>query len=409
MPGRQGTKGSRVSDPPTGVKAPTNGCLPRYTAAPGVAQTVTPTNRKTSVTMTAIAPVSAPPVPLHPTLDIPPPLRQQLIRGYTGPLDLDGKMRFVDYLARATNIPPLYRDNPSNLLVLIEHAQALNIAPAIAWKNIHYNADGVPGMRAVLMHALVARAGHKIVPVHVDERLVRLHLHRTDGMPSGSAKWSVAEAVRARLDTRDRSPWGPYPEDMLWARAISRVTRRYAPDITEGMYEWAELDSIPTVDDDQDPTDLWTTRDLDGNLTVAPDVAELLHDLDMLTPPEIRQRWVQASEEGKLGSYGGTIGDIQHTVEEILWGAGMAATEREREREQIAATVPAESPEQAPPADGDPAAQPGAPEFTLRLPIDEQPAPTLLDQQAGTPGQLDCRCDVTAVLATGQHEKSCTR
>lgn len=378
--------------------------------------TVTPTNRKTFVTMTAIAPVSAPPVPLHPTLDIPPPLRQQLIRGYTGPLDLDGKMRFVDYLARATNIPPLYRDNPSNLLVLIEHAQALNIAPAIAWKNIHYNADGVPGMRAVLMHALVARAGHKIVPVHVDERLVRLHLHRTDGMPSGSAKWSVAEAVRARLDTRDRSPWGPYPEDMLWARAISRLTRRYAPDITEGMYEWAELDSIPT-EDDQDPTDLWTTRDLDGNLTVAPDIAELLHDLDVLTADEIRRRYAQAKEEGKLGAYCGVVDDIPKHVDEVLYAAGLAAVEREK----IAATAPAvpDASEQAPPADGDPAAQPevpaltlslpGVPEFTLRLPVDEQPAPTLLDQQAGTPGQLDCRCDVTAVLATGRHEEGCTR
>lgn len=350
---------------------------------------------------------SAPPAPAHPSLDIPAPLRQQLIRGYTGPLDLDGKLRYVDYLAKARNIPPLYRDNPSSLLVLVEHAQALNIAPAIAWKNIHYNPDGVPGMRAVLMHALVARAGHKIVPVHVDEKLVRLHLHRTDGMPSGSAKWSVAEAMRAHLHAKDRSPWVPYPEDMLWARAISRLTRRYAPDITEGMYEWAELDSIPTSEDEQDPTDLWTTRDLDGNITVAPDIVELLHDLDVLTAAEIRQRWKQADEEGKLGAYGGMVGDVPTRVDELLHGAGLAATKRERE--QIVTTVPAASPEQPAP-DGDPAAQPETPtEFSLRPPADEQPAPTLLNQQAGTPGQLDCSCDATVVLTTGQHQKGCTR
>jgi len=352
--------------------------------------------------MVITVPAGATPDTAAPELpaELQPARLRPLMRGYSGPLDLDGQLRLCARLAGARiGIPRVYRDNPDDLLALMQVAISLDIQLANAWKNIHFNVEGVPGMRAVLMHALVIRAGHRIVPTHVDERLVRLHLHRTDGMPSGSAKWSVLEAHRANLHTKDRSPWVPYPEDMLWARATSRLCRRYAPDITEGMYELAELDSIPVIDE-IDAADMSTAmRDIDGELVPAPDVVKLLTDLDTRTHEEIQGLWKIATQEGMLGAYAGTIDGIAHTVDEVLYSAGVAAAPRET----ITATPPADTPP-ADDADGATAQHPPT-EFTLTPPA----APTLLQQPAGTPGVLECGCDPAAVLAAGNHQEGCTR
>lgn len=316
-----------------------------------------------------------------------------LMRRYSGPRDMDGQLRLAANLAKARiAIPRMYRDNSSDLLALMQVAISLDIELPVAWDNIHFNEEGVGGMRARLMHALVIRAGHQLTPVHVDEKLVRMHLQRTDGGVSGSAKWSRAEAVGAHLFDKTRSPWQPYPVDMLWARCTSRVCRRYAPDVILGFYEIGELDDIPT-DDAMDPVDLSTVmHDVDGNLVPAPDVVALLTDLDVAPLAVIQNRWRLADEEGLKGAYAGNIDGVDHTVEEILYTAGLKAKAREEA-------------EQGKQPDAERAAQQLAAAAASVTAV----APSVLDEPAGTGDRLLCGCRPAAVMAGGKHEEGCTR
>ena len=353
-----------------------------------------------------------PPIPAH-ELTLPPthrPLKlRQFMAGYTGPTDLDGQLRKAAQLATArSTIPRRYQDNPGDIHALMEHAIALNIALSTAMRHLHFNPEGVGGMSSQLMHALVIRAGHRITPTRVDETAVRMVMDRCDGMPSGGAQWTLLEAQRASLHTRENSPWVPYPSDMLWARCMSRLCRRWAPDVVLGFYVTEDLDDLPN--NDVDPVDLSTAmRDVDGNLVPAPDVVNLLDGAGEKTYEEIRMLWRQAGEEGLLGVYAGTIDQVHHTVEEVLFNLGTAAQLREqKERDAKLRLAAAQAPPTPPPVD-----DPEHPDADLdeagELLPPQDPHAAAEHAPAGTGDCLPCGCLPAAVMAAGGHQEGCTR
>lgn len=340
-----------------------------------------------SPTEQAIAPVSAVP---HAVARL-----ARTMGRFDGPPDMDGKLRLATELSKARFIlPPRYRNNPGDVLALIYHAQTLDIGVATAWENLVFNPDGVGAMRARLMHGLVIRAGHRLVPVHVDSMRVRMRLIRCDGGTSGGAAWTLAEAQRAGLAARDNSPWRPYSEDMLWARCMSRVCRRYASDVIMGFYvpeDLVDAGGGPPVDD-LAPHDLSVITDVDGNPLPAPDVEELLRDLDTLTFAELVNRRKMAEEEGKLGAFAGAIDGIHFMVEELLFDH----ITRAAAREGIAAPGGHQQPAAAPA--GNPTA--GQPPQVVDLDV--------LDAPVGSGARLPCGCAPADVLASGGHGDGCT-
>lgn len=333
--------------------------------------------------------------PEPPSIQAPPaPTLRKLMARYTGPRDLDGQLRLSAQLAQARYaIPRRYRDSAPDILAMMHHAIALDIDLMIALDNLHFNPEGQGGMRARLMHALALRAGHAIEPLHQDTRLVRLRIVRGDDKPGGTASWSILEAQTAGL-IRPDTGWRAYPGDLLWARCMSRLLRRFAPEVLLGFYEVSELDDISYGDELPDPVDLTALTDIDGNETPAPDVVELLKDLDRLTFQEIRLRWQQAREEGVLRAYAGTVDGTRLTVEEVIINAGNGAEVKERRelkkqqrKSQAAAAVI--------PQDLSDADKP------------TRPAPAE-QQRAGQGGQLACGCDAAELTSTGQHQEGCT-
>lgn len=333
----------------------------------------------------------------------PPPKLRRLMGRYSGPRDLDGQLRLASNLATARlALPELYRGKPGDLLAVIQHAVALDIELMVAIDNLHFLERGQVGMRARLMHALVLRAGHAVELLHADDRKVAMRLVRGDGGPTANATWTLFEAQQAQLIKADpKSNWRAYPADMLWARCMSRVSRRGAPDATLGMHEIGELLDGAALEEDTaalEPVDLDSVvRDADGNPTPAPDVVSLLDGLDTAGSEEIRDRWRRASERGLLKVYGGTVEDVHHTVEEILFDAGTAAQEREaRERKAGAG---------AGPRNAAPTAAAATPETTTEP---DQPA-GVEAAPAGQGERFDCGCHPAEVLAVGAHQPGCTR
>lgn len=381
---------------------------------------------------------------LVPVAHRPTELRQLMGR-YKGPRNFDDQLRMAATLAKARYaVPRRYRDNPADLVALMQQAIALDVDLPVAWDNLFFNDDGVGGMRARLMHALVIRAGHQLTPLEVSDTSVSMLLRRGDGRSGGGAQFTALEAQATGLLNRDDklSLWTRWTEDSLWARCLSRLVRRYAPEVILGFYEVSELDTLP-LDDVLEPDMAGVEIDDDGNWLPAPDVQELLSKLDPTGPLiEIRRLWQQAGEEGLLNRYAGVVGGVRLTVQELLYDQGNRAQAREEaqtaraakakvEAETAAATKPARgrtaakkatakkattaaksiTAKKATPArktttaKKTTAAKKSTPARRRGNPL-EEPRP-VEDAPAGTPGQLACGCDAAEVVATGAHRQGC--
>lgn len=69
-----------------------------------------------------------------------------------------------------------------------------------------------------------------------------------DGKPAGASTFTMAEAKTAGLTGKDN--WSKYPSDMLFARAISRGARRFAPGIFGGSPIYTPDEMGADVDED---------------------------------------------------------------------------------------------------------------------------------------------------------------
>ncbi len=125
-------------------------------------------------------------------------------------------------------------------VVKIMAAQELGLGPFAGMKGFDI-IDGKPEMSAGLISALVKRSGKYDYAVQrCDDDGCDLDWYE-DGEIVGQSSFTMADAKRAKLP-RPNSGWEKYPSDMLFARAISRGARRYAPDVFIGsIYVTGEL------------------------------------------------------------------------------------------------------------------------------------------------------------------------
>ncbi len=100
--------------------------------------------------------------------------------------------------------------------------------------------SGKLSMKADLRAALMKREGYGWMFVKHDDKLCSLVGVLKNGEvwkdAEGNAHtitYTIEDAKQAKLDSKDN--WKNNPKDMLYARAISRLQRRMAPEVTKGM------------------------------------------------------------------------------------------------------------------------------------------------------------------------------
>jgi hypothetical protein len=168
--------------------------------------------------------------------------------------DLATRMRYAEALAGARLLPGPYRRSPADVLLAVEYAAALGLAPVTALTSIHV-VDGRPTMSAELMRALVARAGHvfRIVESTADRCVVEVARRESPDERTRFA-WTLDDAHRAGLlPARDSSGWVRYPASMLLARATSAACRAVFADVLAGVsYTPDELGPVPGASDADD-------------------------------------------------------------------------------------------------------------------------------------------------------------
>ena len=124
-------------------------------------------------------------------------------------------------------VPASLRGRPEALLACVLYGNELGMPPMQSLSHIDV-IDGRPTPSAEVLNMLIRAAGHTIEVIESTNKICRLKGIREDG-EAHELSFSFEDAARAGLTSRPA--WKAYPEDMLWARTISRLQKRLFPDV----------------------------------------------------------------------------------------------------------------------------------------------------------------------------------
>jgi hypothetical protein len=156
----------------------------------------------------------------------------------------------------------------AGVMMIMLSARELGISPMAALNGGLNIINGKVEMSAKIMGALIRKAGHQFEPVESNENLCILKGKRGDTGEMQMAKFTIEEAKVAGL-IKPNGGWVKWPEDMCYARALSRLARRLFSDVigmgyVEGEISGqkafneapkAEEETTPTVQVDVEPID----------------------------------------------------------------------------------------------------------------------------------------------------------
>ena len=151
--------------------------------------------------------------------------------------DLSAEKDFAVALAQSDLLPKQYHGKPANVLVAIEWAHALGVAPMVAMQQL-YILDGKPTASAQMIAGLVRRAGHNLRVAGDDVRAVCEITRNDDAEFVFKSVWTIERARAAGL--AGKNTWKQYPAAMLKARAITEAARDACPEALLGVAYTAE-------------------------------------------------------------------------------------------------------------------------------------------------------------------------
>jgi len=139
----------------------------------------------------------------------------------------------------ASRLAPTSLKNSQAIAAVILKGDELGIPPMTAIQELHV-IEGKVGMSAELMRALILRKipGAAIEVVESTDTACTLRGKRPGQKPM-DVSFTINDAAMQKLAGKDN--WKKEPSDMLFARATSRLKRRYFPDACIGVYTTEEV------------------------------------------------------------------------------------------------------------------------------------------------------------------------
>jgi hypothetical protein len=149
--------------------------------------------------------------------------------------------KWSDVVCKSGLVPESLRGKANDVFLTVMTGLDFGFKPTQAF-NLVYIVKGRPSLSAEGMRARLFQLGHEfeVVESSADKCVVR-------GRRAGAEKWHEAEftgeqAKKAGLSGQN---WTAYREDMLFARATTRLCKRYFPDVTNGLPSSEELFDLP--------------------------------------------------------------------------------------------------------------------------------------------------------------------
>jgi hypothetical protein len=132
----------------------------------------------------------------------------------------------------------------AGIFAIIQKAKSLKINPIDALNGGLYFTQGKVGMSAETMNTLIRSHGHSIQKdSRSNDQVCILIGKRVDNGDTWITSFSIDDAKRAGI-YNEKTPWGKYPSNMCYSRALSNLARQLFPDVIKGCYEVEELKSF---------------------------------------------------------------------------------------------------------------------------------------------------------------------
>jgi hypothetical protein len=132
----------------------------------------------------------------------------------------------------------------AGVFAIIQKAKSLKINAFDALSGSLYFLNGKTGMSAEMMNTLIRSHGHSITKdTKSNDQICILHGKRADNGDTWTESFSIDDAKRAGI-YKENTPWGKYPRNMCFNRALSNLARQLFPDVIKGCYEIDELKSF---------------------------------------------------------------------------------------------------------------------------------------------------------------------
>lgn len=129
--------------------------------------------------------------------------------------------------------------NEQKIFMVLLAARELGVPAMQALNGGIWNIQGKIEISARLMSAMIRRAGHSMTVKECNAKICIIEGKRVDNGDTFTAQFSMDDAAKAGL--ANRGPWKTYAEDMLYARAMSRMARRLFPDVIGTAYVEGEI------------------------------------------------------------------------------------------------------------------------------------------------------------------------
>lgn len=144
------------------------------------------------------------------------------------------------------------------IFAILQKAKSVGLNPLDALNGGMYFVNGKVELSANTMNYLIRQSGHSIVK---DDKSTKdiciLRGKRIDNGDTMTCSFSIDDAKKAGIF---KNVWQSYPEDMLFARALTRLARQLFPDVTKGCYiegeiprdmkeaEYEEVKDVPKIE-----------------------------------------------------------------------------------------------------------------------------------------------------------------
>lgn len=127
------------------------------------------------------------------------------------------------------------------VMCIAMYAREIGVSPMTAIMGGFSNVMGKITMSAELMHSLLRGAGVRLKIIKSDNTVCEIYGKRTDTSDEYTSIYTIEDAKKANL-VKSGGGYEKNPSDMLFARCISRLRRRLAPDIATKAYVEGEIE-----------------------------------------------------------------------------------------------------------------------------------------------------------------------
>jgi hypothetical protein len=162
------------------------------------------------------------------------------------PRSLEAAMALAEFLCRARTLPEFLRDNPADMLLVIEQAARWCMSP-FAVAQCAYSVRGKLGFEGKLIHAAIESS--PLICGYLDYAFAGTGDNRSVTVSATRRGETESRTITIRLgDVRTTNDqWSRQPDQMLCYHAVRVWARRYAPSVLAGVYAPEEFDT-PIID-----------------------------------------------------------------------------------------------------------------------------------------------------------------